>query len=202
MSVISVVDYGMGNIGSVKNIFKYLGYKCNTVYTKEEIQEAGIIVLPGVGNFRKAIGNIQKAGIDKALEYAVYEKKSRLLGICLGMQLLFDYSEEGECRGLGFIKGNVYRFNNIGLNIPHMGWNTISLSEDMKEIFYKENARYYFVHSYYAECKYKENIMATTEYGIKFHSAVKKDNIIGVQFHPEKSNIYGMDFLRKYMEMA
>lgn len=128
-------------------------------------------------------------------------KKSKLLGICLGMQLLLDYSEEGDCEGLGFIKGNVYKFKNINLNVPHMGWNTIRLNNYMKEIFYKENARYYFVHSYYVKCKYEKDIMATTEYGIKFHSAIKKENVTGVQFHPEKSNIYGMDFIKKYMEM-
>ncbi len=201
MSIISVIDYGMGNIGSVKNILKYLGYKSNTIYTAKEVAKADNIILPGVGNFKMAVKNIKKTEIDKALKYAVYERKSKLLGICLGMQLLLDYSEEGDCEGLGFIKGNVYKFKNINLNIPHMGWNTISLNKYMKEIFYKKNARYYFVHSYYVKCEYEKDIMATTEYGIKFHSAIKKENVTGVQFHPEKSNIYGMDFIKKYMEM-
>ena len=147
--MVGIIDYGVCNIGAIWNMLRKIGINdVKVIHRGNEMRDIDHLILPGVGSFDSGMESLEQLGLVEGIR--LYWKTERpLLGICLGMQLLFDYSEEGECRGLGFIKGNVYRFNNIGLNIPHMGWNTISLSEDMKEIFYKENARYYFVHSYY-----------------------------------------------------
>lgn len=200
--MITVVDYGMGNIGSILNILGYLGYACETTSNRKELVKAQSIILPGVGHYKKAMLNIKRRELDKALKYAVFEKKARVLGICLGMQLLMDYSDEGECDGLGYIHGDVRRFSDINLPIPHMGWNTVKYSDWAEKLYAQDKSRFYFVHSYYVYCDNQDNIMATTKYGIEFTSAVQKDNITGVQFHPEKSHIYGMHFLKQYMEMG
>lgn len=200
--VVTVVDYGMGNVGSVRNMLDYLGFKCDMASNGKELAQAQNIILPGVGHYKKAMMNIKKKELDKALEYAVYEKKAYVLGICLGMQLLMDYSEEGDCKGLSYISGNVKKFSNINMPVPHMGWNTVEFADWAQDAYREDEARYYFVHSYYVCCDSQDNVMASTEYGIKFTSAVKKGNVMGVQFHPEKSHIYGMHFLKKYMEMT
>lgn len=197
---ITVVDYGMGNVGSVLNMLRYLGYGSRIVSNGRELANAGNIILPGVGHYKKAMINIRKQEIDKALEYAVYERKGHVLGICLGMQLLMDYSEEGDCRGLGYINGNVVKFRRIDFPVPHLGWNTIKYIDGSQKTFNGDEARFYFAHSYYVRCENKENIIASTEYGITFASIIKSGNILGVQFHPEKSHIYGINFLKNYME--
>lgn len=199
-SMVTVVDYGMGNDGSIRNMLNYLGYECYITSRQDDIAEAANIILPGVGHFKRAMMNIKKSELDKALEYAVYEKKAYVLGICLGMQLLMDNSEEGACDGLGYIHGKVVKFRNIDLPVPHMGWNTVEYKKQAQSIYALDESRYYFVHSYYVCCSNQDDIMASTEYGIRFTSAVQKGNITGVQFHPEKSHIYGMHFLRRYME--
>lgn len=198
---VAVAEYGMGNIGSIRNMLNYLGYECHTVSTGKEMATAQTIILPGVGHYKKAMTNIKKRELDKALRTAVYERGAYVLGICLGMQLLMEYSEEGDCYGLGFIQGKVKKLSGIKLPIPHMGWNTVEYVDGAKNFYMEGAARYYFVHSYYVHCDNQDNIMATTEYGIKFTSVVRRQNIIGVQFHPEKSHIFGMDFFKKYMEM-
>lgn len=200
MGGIVIVDYGMGNLGSVRNILNYLGYESRIADTAKEVAAASDLILPGVGHFKKAMANIRKRELDKALEFAVFERGSRVLGICLGMQLLLEHSEEGNCDGLGYIRGGVFRFPDGPLKIPHMGWNTVNWTAPYQERFMKEDARFYFVHSYYAKCENASDVAATAEYGIRFDAVVKSGNVMGVQFHPEKSHIYGMHFLNKYME--
>lgn len=204
-SDVVIVDYGMGNINSIRNMLRYLGYSSEISDDSNVICNAKKLILPGVGNFGRAMENINKNSLKDVLDEAVLNKKIPILGICLGMQLLLSYSEEGDCTGLGWIEGIVKRFcfEDNKLKVPHMGWDYISPANS-ESIFENlpDNARFYFVHSYYVECDSKINSLATTEYGIKFDSAVNKANIYGTQFHPEKSHKYGMKILGNFMKLG
>ena len=200
--MIAIVDYGMGNLYSVKNMLKYLGFDSSVTGEASRIAAADKLILPGVGNFGKAMEVIRQSGLLEVLNRRVLEEKTPILGICLGMQLLLGHSEEGDCDGLGWIPGEVKKFDFSGqpeLKVPHMGWDYI---EKQKEsLLFAHSAgggRYYFVHSYYAACRDREDVAATTEYGIRFDSAVHRDNIMGTQFHPEKSHRFGMEILRNF----
>ena len=200
----TIIDYGMGNINSIKNMLGYLGYESVLSNNPEVILKSKRIILPGVGNFGKAMENIRKLELDKILNDAVYEKRIPILGICLGMQLLLSYSEEGNCNGLNFIPGKVKKFSSelIGdLKVPHMGWDYIlENNESLLINNLSDNPRFYFVHSYYAICDNNKNCIAKTDYGIKFDSIVNNGIVFGTQFHPEKSHKYGMKLLKNYME--
>jgi len=197
--MIGIVDYGMGNVGSVESMINFLGYhKTQIIKSPEELNLVDKLILPGVGSFDNGMGNIIHSGWLKELHHHVIEKHKPILGICLGMQLLMEKSEEGTLAGLGFIKGECKKFNfkDTKLKVPHMGWNQV---KPIKSDLCEKDSRFYFVHSYYVECKNKEDIMLETEYGIKFTSGVSKDNIFGVQFHPEKSHKYGMKLMEKFI---
>ena len=197
--MIGIIDYGMGNVGSVESMINHLGYyKTKIVTTPEELRGVDKIILPGVGTFDNGMKNLKDSGLLDELNNQVLINNKPVLGICLGMQLLMEKSEEGKLNGLGWIKGECkkFRFPDKSLKVPHMGWNVASpITNELCD----NDSRFYFVHSYYVKCDEKDNIMLKTNYGMEFVSGVSKDNIFGVQFHPEKSHKYGMDLMKKFI---
>lgn len=202
--MIKIIDYGMGNLRSVQKAFERINFSAKISSDKDDIYNADKLILPGVGNFEKGIANLKSNGLYNTLNVAVFEKKIPILGICLGMQLMTEYSEEGTVEGFGWIKAKTIKFdfNNNELKIPHMGWNNLLVKNNeslLKGI--KEQDFFYFVHSYYVNCEDKIDIVAETVYGDKFVSAFRKDNIYGCQFHPEKSHDAGLKVLKNFAEM-
>lgn len=205
---IVIIDYGMCNMNSVKNMIRHLGYDCTISEEIDVLENADKIILPGVGNFGEAMQRINNSGIRRALDQKVLIEKIPILGICLGMQLLTCDSEEGNCEGLCYINASTKRFNRnmwkegqADLKIPHMGWDYIKISHGSDIVNgVSESDRFYFVHSYYVACNEPCNSVATTEYGIRFDSVILNENIVGVQFHPEKSLKYGMKILNNFLE--
>jgi glutamine amidotransferase len=203
--MIAIVDYGLGNLKSIYNMLSYLNKKSVISSNPEEIAMANKIILPGVGSFDAGVLNLRNSGLGVVLDEEVITRKKPILGICLGMQLLTTGSEEGELPGLGWIKAfsKKFRFSSKNLKIPHMGWNyvrpvnTTSLFKGLDT----EKNRFYFVHSYYVECANEENVLAKCSYGNDFACAIVKDNIYGVQFHPEKSHKFGMTLLKNFAEL-
>lgn len=206
--MIKIIDYGMGNCGSVENMLRYLGAEASIISHPDQLEDASGIILPGVGSYDHGVRSIKP--FREVLERKVIENKVPFLGICLGMQLLLESSEEGTLNGLGWIKGSVKRFNFVSEpsfrgNIPHMGWNyinPINRNTILQTQFDGQMSRFYFVHSYHADMVPHENQMATCKYGYEFVCAVIKENIFGVQFHPEKSHKYGKDLFRKFIELT
>ncbi len=202
--MIVIVDYKMGNLGSVSNIIKKIGHKSIISSDIETISKATKLILPGVGSFEKAMNNLKELNLIETLNHKATVEKTPLLGICLGMQLLTNSSEEGNVHGLGWIDAKTVKFelsNFPELKVPHMGWNDATfasqhfLSED-----YHEDPRFYFVHSYHVICDKEENILTETVFGKQFTSGIVKDNIMGVQFHPEKSHKFGMQLIKNFIE--
>lgn len=199
--MIVVVDYNTGNMGSIVNMIKKIGYRAITSSNVDEIEVADKIILPGVGSFDQGIKNLKNLGILEVLSDKVIQKKTPVLGICLGMQLMTKKSEEGTLSGLGWIDAEVRKFQSEVLKVPHMGWNTARLEKQSKLFSDTVNEkRYYFVHSYYVRCNNMDDILTSTEYTHNFVSAFEKDNIIAVQFHPEKSHKFGMELIRNFVE--
>ncbi|HEC91426.1 MAG TPA: imidazole glycerol phosphate synthase subunit HisH [Candidatus Atribacteria bacterium] len=203
--MIVIIDYGVGNVGSILNMLKKIKADAKISSDISDIEMADKLILPGVGSFDDAIKNIKAAGLLPTLNEKVIKNKTPILGICLGMQLFSEKSEEGSLPGLGWIKGETVRFKLLNkqkkLKIPHMGWNTIKVERDstlLKGLY--ENARFYFVHSYHLKCYNEKDIVATTWHGYNFPSIVEKNNIVGVQFHPEKSHKFGMQILKNFVE--
>jgi glutamine amidotransferase len=204
--MIGILDYGMGNIGSIENMLRFLNHKSVIVNNSKELRKIDKLILPGVGRFDKAMEKISKTPemID-TLNYLALEKRIPILGVCLGMQLLTNYSEEGAAKGLGWINGRTEKFlNSEDLKIPHMGWNT-SLPR-IKNTLTKNidsDSRYYFVHSYCVKVESESSRMMTTNYGVEFDSGIVNDegNIYGVQFHPEKSHKFGMKIYQNFIEI-
>jgi imidazole glycerol-phosphate synthase subunit HisH len=200
--MIGIVDYGMGNLASIRNMLKKIGVPSFISSNRKELESAEKIILPGVGAFDNAIDNIHKLGLRELLNEKVLQEKVPTLGICLGMQILLERSDEGSRKGLGWVEGEVKKFNfdqSPGLKIPHMGWN-LTRAVDQNSLFKNlEQPRFYFVHSFYVKCENQDNILATTTYGVEFVSAIRRQNIFGTQFHPEKSHKYGMQLLRNFV---
>lgn len=199
---ILIIDYGVGNDQSVMNALSFLGYDFSISNKKEDILKADAYILPGVGAFNEAMKNLDELKITDILKNQVLVEKKPILGICLGFQVLADYSQEnGLHNGLGFIKGGVVKFKaKKGLRIPHVGWNTVKVIK--KEPLFsktKDNPSFYFDHSYYLDCD-KSYIAATCFYGTDIVAAVQKDNIFGVQFHPEKSQNNGLKLFRSFFD--
>ncbi len=195
--MIAIVDYGMGNLRSVQKAFEYLGYDAAVTDQGRTLENASHIVLPGVGAFRDAIAALKSKDLDVLIKREVAKGKP-FLGICLGMQLLFDRSlEDGEYEGLGLIGGEVVRFN-TDLKIPHIGWNTLFYNKRTALFDGVDDNYFYFVHSYHAAKVAKEDIETTCVYGYEFAAGVNRDNVWGVQFHPEKSGDTGLKVLRNF----
>ena len=203
--MIAIIDYGMGNLRSVSKALEKVGGKVEITADSERIRKAEAIVLPGVGAFSRAMSNLKELNLLPVLSEVIQLKKY-FLGICLGFQLLFTESEEGNCKGLNIIKGKVKRFNSPGLKVPHMGWNTIKFR--IQDSGFKilngipNNSYFYFVHSYYGEPEDKKVIAATTFYGLEFPSAICKENVFAVQFHPEKSQKIGLQLLKNFVKLV
>ena len=202
--MITIVDYGMGNIGSIKNMLKRIGVKSESTSDRKVVIHAEKLILPGVGAFDRAMMKLKEMDLIEAIQEKANNENCPVLGICLGMQLLGNGSEEGEREGLGLIPGLSKRFNmDSKYKVPHMGWNEVKFNRD-SILFagYNERPRFYFVHSYYFSCVDKENSIGTTSYGLDFTSVVQKGNIYGTQFHPEKSHKYGMQLLKNFIELS
>lgn len=202
---IMVLDYGMGNHFSI--VKRLLKFDCRVFAgnSVKEMSEADKIVLPGVGHFGKAVENIKKLGLLDALNEAVLAKQKPILGICLGMQLMAKKSEEGNTEGLGWIDAEVVKFkitNSLHYKIPHIGWNTVEQKKDaalLKNI--PSNSEFYFVHAYHMHNNQNQDILGVTNYEYSFVSAIEKDNIFGVQFHPEKSHDIGNTLLENFTKL-
>lgn len=202
--MIIIVNYGMGNLGSMQNMFKRIGVKARIESDPSAILQAERLVLPGVGAFDAAMSRINSLpGLREALERKALTERVPILGVCLGMQLLTRSSEEGAVPGLGWIPGATTRFPKVaGLKVPHMGWNVAKLnvpSHLTEQV--GTDPRYYFVHSYCVHVDDPANSIMRTHYGIDFDSAIGRDNILGVQFHPEKSHRFGMQILKNFAEL-
>lgn len=200
--MIAIIDYGVGNLFSLAHSLGKIGEECRVTGDYGKIESADKIILPGVGAFGDAADKLKESGLDEIIKGEV-EKGKPLLGICLGMQLLFDKSYEyGEHAGLGLIKGEVRPLNEVcdGLKIPHMGWNCLHFIKYSPIFKYVNEGDYvYFVHSYYAKCE--EGLTAITDYGGEVTAAVGKNNVYGVQFHPEKSGETGLKILKAFAEL-
>ena len=207
--MIAVIDYGVGNLFSLLSSLNYVGLDTKLTNNIEEIKNAKGIILPGVGAFRDAIGNLEKYGLKETLISEAKNGKP-FLGICLGMQMLFEKSYEyGEYEGLGLINGTVeeikkYISKNSDLKIPHMGWNSLAINDGFKDDKIlkdvNDNEYVYYVHSYFAKTDMK-NIVAYSEYGTKIPGIVKNENVYGMQFHPEKSGDTGLKLLKNWGEL-
>lgn len=203
--MICIIDYGMGNLGSVQNMFKRIGVKSLISGDPDVISKASKILLPGVGAFDTAMKRINEADLVGVLNQKALVEKVPVLGICLGMQLLTNSSEEGKLQGLGWIDGVTYNFKgniDLSLRVPHMGWNIANiLQQNQLTAGYSGETRFYFVHSYYVKVTNRRNCMMQTTYGVPFDSAIVKDNIFGAQFHPEKSHKFGMKFFENFAKI-
>ena len=201
---IVIIDYGMGNLRSVEKAFQRLGINPKISYLSDDILNADKLVLPGVGHFKKGMDNLYQLGIIDSLKESVIVKKKPVIGICLGMQLMTKYSEEGNCEGLGWIKAETikFSFDDIKLKIPHMGWNNLFVKNNtslLKNI--NEEDFFYFIHSYYVSCNNEKDILSETKYGNDFISCFQRDNIFGSQFHPEKSHDAGLKLHKNFANL-
>ncbi|AXX86639.1 glutamine amidotransferase WbuY [Malaciobacter marinus] len=202
--MITIVDYGMGNLGSIKNMFKYIGVESTIENDVDKIKNASKILLPGVGSFDTAMKKINEKDLKEVLNEKALKEQVPVLGICLGMQLLTNSSEEGSLSGLGWIPAKTMSFKNRidkEYKIPHMGWNIVNKSNESLLIHGFEEfdeTRFYFVHSYFVKVENEKNSILKTDYGVEFDSAIQKDNIFGAQFHPEKSHKFGMKLFENF----
>lgn len=205
--MIVIVDYGVGNLGSIINMLKKAGAKAIASSDPGVLEQAEKLILPGVGAFDAGMNRLNECGLVPLLNHLALEKRVPFLGLCLGLQLMTKSSEEGHAKGLGWLNAETLRFKfgaeQIHLKVPHMGWNTIEIRREhplFKDL--DPEARFYFVHSFYAHSHEPEIVLAETDYGGHFHSIFGKDNIMGAQFHPEKSHKYGMRLLKNFAEMS
>lgn len=201
--MIHVIDYKIGNIGSVVNMLNHLGSAVTIASSPKDLEKADKIILPGVGAFDAGVEALKNSGFDEAIKNSVNKNNVMLLGICLGMQLLMEFSEEGDSPGLGLVSGHVKKIiiENEKMRIPHMGWNSVEVVRTSKLLTHalENERRFYFVHSYYVSCNDKDDVVGLTSYGSKFTSIFEKDRVMGVQFHPEKSHRYGKELLKNFM---
>jgi len=208
--MIAVVDYGMGNLGSVMNMFRRIGVAAVRSGDPKQIEKATKLVLPGVGAFDRGMESIHRLGLREVLDHKVVEQRTPILGICLGMQLMCKASEEGVASGLGWVDANVVRFafepkpSEATPKVPHMGWDYVRAAQPHPLVArIGDDARFYFVHSYHVVCADLEDRLLTSHYGgTKFVAAMARGNIVGVQFHPEKSHRFGIALFRSFETWA
>jgi len=206
--MVVIVDYGMGNLGSILNKIERLGAEVIISSNAKDIEEAGKLILPGIGTFVAGVEKLINYNLLDILNKKVLADKIPVLGICLGMQLMTKKSEEGNVNGFGWIEAETKRFifeeNNIKLKIPHIGWNSLNIKRNsslLKDI--PTDAEFYFVHSYHVCCAMQDDvILATTHYGYDFISAIQKENIFGTQFHPEKSHKHGIKIIENFINLC
>lgn len=205
--MIAIIDYGVGNISAFVNIFKQLNIPAKIAKNEADLQDADKLILPGVGHFDYAMQRFNDSGMKERVNHLVTVEKKPVLGICVGMQMMAERSDEGDLKGLGWINSEVIKFDesmrSAKLPLPHMGWNDVSPTTD-NPLFNNLNneARFYFLHSYYFKCNEIENSTADADYGSKFTCAVNRENVYGVQFHPEKSHHYGITLLKNFAELC
>lgn len=202
--MIVIIDYGVGNLGSIKNMLKKIGVHSRISSNMSDIKAADKLILSGVGSFDCGMQNLHKHQLVEVLNDKVVDNKTPILGICLGMQLFTKYSEEGVAPGLGWFDAEVvgYKFDKGSsvLKVPHVGWN--SVEPRTNSLLFSEmhdESRFYFVHSYYVKCNHSQDVLATTKYGYEFTSVIEKGHIVGVQFHPEKSHKFGMQMFKNFV---
>jgi imidazole glycerol-phosphate synthase subunit HisH len=200
---IVIIDYGMGNIGSIRNMLQYLGEKVRVSSDPEVIKQANKLILPGVGHFDRAMENIEKFSLREVISEMALVRKVPFLGICLGMQLMCNSSEEGTLPGLSLVNAQVRKYvfpEEIRLKVPHMSWNYIQQCKESNLLTgLDEKSRFYFVHSYFVDCELESDILTRTTYGHPFVSAFESGNLVGVQFHPEKSHKYGISLFKNFL---
>jgi len=203
--MIVIVDYGLGNLGSIANMLKKIGASAVISGEAETIKQAEKLILPGVGSFDVGMANINRSNLREILKEKVIDQKTPVLGICLGLQLLTRGSEEGKLSGLGWIEAETVAFKfdpqSTGLKIPHMGWNSVKSVRSDSLFSNLDKSRFYFVHSYHVQCEHNSDILATTGHGYDFTCAIRHENIWGTQFHPEKSHRFGKQLLKNFAEM-
>ena len=201
--MITIVDYGLGNLRSVLKAFERIDEPAKLVRHPEDLQGASKIVLPGVGSFAAGMTNLRNGGWIEPLKECAVDRGTPVLGICLGMQLLTTHSEEGDVNGLGWIPGQTTRITSAptdsALKVPHMGWNTLEIDSEHPVLRgVSPTDRFYFVHSYCVTADASSNVLTSSTYGRRFNSAIAKGNIIGFQFHPEKSHASGLSLLKNF----
>lgn len=204
--MITIVNYGLGNIQAISNIYKRLGVPVQVASTHNELKDATRIILPGVGAFDWAMEKLNQSGMRALLDELVTDKGRPVLGICVGMQMMAQRSDEGIAPGLGWIDADVRKFDEASFtqktHLPHMGWNDVTpLQQGGLFSGLETDARFYFLHSYYFAPRKAENILAVTDYFGKYASSVSHKNIFGVQFHPEKSHQWGIQLLKNFSEL-
>ena len=203
--MIKVLKYGSGNIQAILNIYKRLNTECGVAETPDDVMNASKLILPGVGAFDESMGLLNDSGMRKAADIAVMENQVPVLGICVGMQLMASSSEEGTEEGLGWIPGSVKKFDEKTIHgkpkLPHMGWNDIQPSSHPMFADIDPQRGFYFLHSFYFQCNNSENILATCTYGEPFACAIYRNNVLGFQFHPEKSHSNGIHLFRNFARL-
>lgn len=204
--MITIIDYGLGNIRAFLNVYKRLNIEAHAVTTSAGLRGASKIILPGVGHFDHAMDRLDASGMRDTLDEMVLQQKVPVLGICVGMQMLATSSDEGVHGGLGWVSGHVRAFRDwepaLQLPMPHMGWNDVRAVTPSRLLHQLDDAsRFYFLHSYFFECSLAADVVAVANYGAEFACAVQHDNIYGVQFHPEKSHHFGTRLLQNFSEL-
>jgi glutamine amidotransferase len=202
--MITIIDYGLGNLGSILNVLRRVGVAGRIASDPSEIANAERLILPGVGAFDAGMTNLAERGLIEPIKHAALQRRSPLLGICLGMQLMCKSSEEGQLPGLGLIDAKCVRFDasksSETIKIPHMGWSELQVVRPNTLFAMESRSRFYFVHSYHVLCNDPDDVTALARHGEYFTAAFERYSLIGVQFHPEKSHRFGMELLRKFAE--
>ncbi len=204
--MITIIDYGVGNIFAFQNVYKRLDIPTKIAQTSQDLSDAQKLILPGVGSFDYAMSQLNSSGMREKLDELVSEKKIPVIGICVGMQMMGNRSDEGKLEGLKWIDSEILKFDESLIQqrtkLPHMGWNDVMPVND-HPLFrgLEKDAIFYFLHSYYFKCNNPEDSIAVSDYGLSFSSAVNKNNIYGIQFHPEKSHQYGEKLLHNFANL-